>query len=834
MDELHSEVLAQIAGLRRLLADLGDKCSAERLAEVGEGLSSLEVRVRAGISRDASAEESWFREMAEVMPLGVLKLQPDGAVMYANDVALEMFGLGRGDLQAGLSAAQFADQHEFDRLLERMADLARGGAAKPSRYRFRRRDGSLIVIEALGAPAREASGQIWGTIRDVTPEHRAEEVAHARTQLRIGLGTVADLEEAVAMVLDTALLLEGLDSGCVCAFRLEAGAVEVVAARRLSHKCALSIAAYAGSLDLAASAGPDLMSRCALLTREHLRTAAGDGGLEECPRSAAAVPIRHEGRLVALLIVGSHLEGGIPPATCEALGEMAAQVEGTIARMWAEEARQQAVETFEALFRTAPLALYVLDPDGRVLMWNEAAHRVFGWSESEVIGRRPPFVDETNEEDFWKNLQRAMNGPGLQGTEFVRRHKDGRAIDVRISAAALHDAKGRPVGAMAIAEDVSEENRAEETRLRIGRLESLGVLAGGIAHDFNNVLMVIMGNLSLARLEADSEVRAELLGEAQDAAMKAVALTARLVTFAKGGAPAKEVIDLPAIVERVLDRVVGGSAIETEMQLQAELGVEADPVQLREALRCVVTNAGEAMPDGGRLTISTGDHRDPDNSQFVRISVTDTGPGIAPEVVDRIFDPYFSTKTAGAGLGLAGAHSIVTQHGGRIEVRSVPGEGSTFHLYLPATEGSGEVDDSLSEGAPAADLSPCVLVVDDEEMVRSLLVRMLGRLGYPVVACSSGEEAMAVFRDASQDGAPFAAVITDLTMPGGMGGIETAAALHEIDPDAKILVSSGYSDDPAVAHYQDFGFAGSVRKPYSLDALREALDRVSQRRPTPK
>jgi len=375
-------------------------------------------------------------------------------------------------------------------------------------------------------------------------------------------------------------------------------------------------------------------------------------------------------------------------------------------------------------------------------------------------------------------------------------------------------------------EDITEKKRLEVDQRRLSQLESLGVLAGGIAHDFNNLLTGIMGNVSLARAEVDPSARDALLARADGAAGKASALAKQLLTFAKGGAPEREVVSLGELLVDVVDFALSGSRARLDLNVAADLWpVEVDPGQLSQVIQNLVINVGEAMPDGGTVTVRADNLRETDGAACVQVSVTDTGVGIAPDVADRIFDPYFSTKRTGSGLGLAVAHSIVTRHGGEITADSNPGGGTTFSVGLPARPGAA-LEPKTDRLPPTGGGPAKILIVDDEEMVRRILLRMLDRLGHVATAAASGDEGIAAYRDAQGEVARFDLVITDLTMPGGLSGVEMTSELLKLDRDARVVVSSGYSDDPAVADFRKYGFAAAMKKPYTLESLQEVLAHV--------
>ena len=383
---------------------------------------------------------------------------------------------------------------------------------------------------------------------------------------------------------------------------------------------------------------------------------------------------------------------------------------------------------------------------------------------------------------------------------------------------------------------MTETRRVQEELLRAQKLESLAVLAGGIAHDFNNVLTGIVGNVSLARLFADRpQDAAERLEEAEKAALRARDLTQQLLTFSRGGAP----IRVPASIGELVRQTAVEVAEEAggRCQVTVEEGVwnsEVDPGQMAQAVGHLVANAVQAMPKGQVVQIAvrnvtlTGEGPVPlDAGEYVSIAVEDHGVGIPEEHLARVFDPYFTTKARGKGLGLATTYSIVMNHGGHVAVRSQVGEGATFTIWLPAArESVRPAADPLLPVAGQAEGNARVLVMDDEPVIRQVLSEMLGHLGYQVVVTEDGAEAVDRYREAKEAGTPFDVVITDLSVPGGMGGREAMTRLREIDPNVRAIVSSGYSNDPVMADFRSHGFAAVVPKPYRLEDLAEVVRRV--------
>lgn len=382
--------------------------------------------------------------------------------------------------------------------------------------------------------------------------------------------------------------------------------------------------------------------------------------------------------------------------------------------------------------------------------------------------------------------------------------------------------------------DITEKHQLEEERIKSQKLEAIGTLAGGIAHDFNNLLQGIFGYISLARRMKDNgEKCSAALEEAEKALHQSVNLTSQLLTFSKGGQPRKRVIDLRPLIMNSVKFALSGSRVDYALTVPDDLlPIEADEGQIGQVLQNMVLNADQAMPLGGRIEIAARNVpaaeaaglQLPSKDNFLEITVRDQGTGIPPAHLSRIFDPYFTTKEKGSGLGLATSYSIIRNHGGLINVSSVMGEGSVFTLYLPAS-----LKGPCPQPAPAPQESGKsfhLLVMDDEEVVRKVAAELLAALGHQVRLACHGEEALAVYQEMRNCGRPFDAVILDLTIRGGMGGTETLQKLKELDAGVKAIMSSGYSDDSALAEYEKQGFAGILSKPYSLDGLQAVLNEV--------
>jgi PAS domain S-box-containing protein len=505
-------------------------------------------------------------------------------------------------------------------------------------------------------------------------------------------------------------------------------------------------------------------------------------------------------------------------------------------RKRAEDALAESEEKFRLLVENLAEVFFQVDTENRLVYVNPAVRTVLGYEPEELIGWDYKDLIPTDNKALLAEeiAQKARGRNVFQLFDIQLIRKDSFTIEAEISAAPIFTADGTFHGYVGIARDVSERRQIEAERAKFAKLESLSILAGGIAHDFNNLLTGIMGNISLAKMKNKDEALRPTLDRAERASVRARDLTQQLLTFAKGGEPIREDTPLHDLVRESVEFICRGKPIKPQFKFAPNLPLaNVDPGQVNQVIQNLILNAVQAMPDGGTLIValepvevSQASAAPLKPGRYLKLKVTDTGVGIPEKIIHRIFDPYFSTKQSGSGLGLAIVHSIVKRHGGHIEVESTPGVGTTFTLYLPASTATAPMSTATAPEMSSDQSGGRILLMDDEDLVLEVGRAMLESLGYEVVTVSDGQAMLASYQAAQKEGKPFAAVIMDLTIVGGMGGKEAIAELRKIDPHARAIVSSGYSNDPIMAHPTEYGFDDVIDKPYDVDKMRTALQRV--------
>ena len=511
-------------------------------------------------------------------------------------------------------------------------------------------------------------------------------------------------------------------------------------------------------------------------------------------------------------------------------------------RMQAEAALLDEKERLAVTLRSIGDAVISTDNSGKIVLINAVAEGLTGWKDGSAIGQ--PLVnvfitlDEKTRKPNDDFVTMVLEAERIidKNRPTVLKSRDGFERMISEIGAPIRDENNRVIGVVLVFSDITGRLKVEGELLKAKKLESVGILAGGIAHDFNNILTAIMGNISLAKNYIDPDNRAyRRLEEADKATVRAKGLTQRLLTFSKGGVPIKKAASIEELIRESTGFILSGASVKSMFSFADDLWpVDIDTGQISQVIQNLCLNASQAMPDGGFIRIRAENEIVLDDAtiplspgKYIKISFKDDGVGISQKNIARIFDPYFTTKQTGSGLGLATVYSIINNHDGHISVESEMDNGTAFTFYLPAGENVPEsVVDEKDLKQEKYKGGGKILVMDDEEIVREVAGEMLTYIGFEVDFALHGEEALEKYSKALRNGKPFDAVIMDLTVPGGMGGGEAIKKLLELDPGAKAIVSSGYSNNPIMADFKKYGFKAMVSKPFHFDQMQKILENI--------
>jgi len=506
-------------------------------------------------------------------------------------------------------------------------------------------------------------------------------------------------------------------------------------------------------------------------------------------------------------------------------------------RKLAEEALLAEKERLAVTLRSIGDGVITTDIDGNISLINERANVIIGSEDQDPLNNKLEKVlflfDEHSGRKITNPVKEVIENSTAETADIncILKSADGRQKFVSFANSALKDKNNKLIGTVLVLRDITEKKQMEQELFKSQKLESVGVLAGGIAHDFNNILTAIIGNLSLAKLTVKPGDKVyDRISKAEKASARAQELTQQLLTFSKGGAPIKKVNSIEEIVRDSVGFVLSGSNVKCRLDFEKDIpALEVDAGQISQVLQNLVINADQAMPDGGEINIHVKQtelkkrRKGLNPGAYVQLDVSDEGIGIPKDYLDKIFDPFFTTKQAGSGLGLATSYSIIKKHSGLLSVKSEIEKGTVFTIYIPVNR-----DIEFSELTVDEELSDFhgigkVLVMDDESFIHETATAMLNKIGYDVSIANDGDEALEQYKKAMNEHQPFSAVIMDLTIPGGMGGKTAINKLLEMDPSAAVIVSSGYSSDPVMSDFSEYGFKSCLKKPYRINELIRSL-----------
>jgi len=780
--------------------------------------------------RKIESAEAQTRSIIEYTLDGIITMNDQGLILSMNPAAEKMFGTPAKEL-VGQLVSKIIPQRLF---LHDMAALGRGTMMAMGH----RQNYYPFPIEiSLSEMKTDNKKSYVALIRDVTERKRSEE-----TLKHIGLGVSSSTGEEFVRS-----LVKQLSKALQTDFSF---LVETTKKNEEDNTCTLIIAEHGHirskmNFKLASSACEEVLKRGfrAYPSDVQEKFPKDEVLTELAAQSFVAMPlVDHKGKTVGLMgVIDSKVMENVQIAE-STLQIFAARAAAEIERKRFEEDLNAEKERLAVTLRSIGDGFIAADTDGNVAMINNVAERLTGWRQDQIIGK--PLVEifnilhERTRKPCSTMLDRIVETGSVVGTanHAIVVSREGVERLIEISAAPIRDKANRKLGTVLVFRDITEKEHLEAERRKAEKLESLGVAAGGIAHDFNNLLTAIIGNLSLSLITMSPEDEMyERLGAAKKASLRAQELAQQLLTFAKGGAPIKKAASIGQLIHDTVTFSIRGTSIRGDFETPEDLWpVEVDSGQISQVVNNLAINAEQAMPNGGTLSVRSENFFLAEENaalaplrvgKYVKITVRDEGIGIPEEYLKKIFDPYFTTKPKGSGLGLATSYSIVKNHDGLITVESRVGVGSIFSIYLPATDKQVAFDRSRTEPAKGKGR---ILALDDEEAICELVKAALTPLGYDVTTVQDAQSAIDAYKQSMTDDRKFDAVISDLTIPGGMGGAECIKRLVEIDPSVKAIVSSGYAMDPVMSRYREYGFCACISKPYEISDLGHVVHDVLQ------
>ncbi len=803
-----------------------------------------DITQRRRAERAIRESEAKFRALTE-STASLIFIYQDDRLQYVNTTGETLLGFSK-EAMLGRKVWEFAHP-DYRKMIRERALARQKGEDPPAQYEFKLLscdgeeiwvDATLTRIEYRGRPA------ILGTAFDITERKRSEFIQSAIFQISEAAHTYQTLDQIYGSIHDIIRELMPAKNFYIALHNEQEETMEFPYFVDQYTEKAESRPVGTGITEYVLRTGQPLLA-----TQDGLKKLIEHGEIipfGRMPVDWLGVPLQTSDKTIGVLAVQSYDEGvRYTEAEKNILNFVSMQVAMTIVRKQTQaelvKERQQLAVTLQSVGD----GVITTDTDGHIELVNRVGEELIGHTGQDASGQNLAGLfsagNGAKKDLIERSVQEVVRTKQIVKLppQTLLKSREGQKRVVAESIAPLKNDQQEVIGTVMVLRDETEKHRMEMELLKSRKLESVGTLAGGIAHDFNNILAGILGYISLARLSISNPAKIEeLIQKTEKAVQRASNLTNQLLTFSKGGAPVKETASIKEVIEESAQFALHGSNVKGELTIADDLWlVEMDSGQMDQVLQNIIINADQAMASGGTVVLSARNTVVKENSQplsiapgnYVKITVQDHGGGIPEENIDKIFDPYFTTKQMGNGLGLATAYSIVNKHGGYIKADSQVGEGTTMTIYLPAT-GKQAHKDKFDEDDTMKVRGQKVLVMDDEETVLEVASEMLASLGCTVEKALDGSEAIAKYKSAYEQGKPFSLVIIDLTVPGGKGGVDTIRELRAFDNGVKVIVSSGYFNDPVMANFKDHGFDAKVAKPYNLEKLQQAISHIRARK----